>query len=108
MSFKDQVVNDNSTVFMNTDEFADVHNINGQDVSCIIDNDELKKRQAEFGGDYVGDILIYVPVEALPAKPKPEELIRLDNRQFVVESAEENMGMYEIRLSRSGGYGGVI
>lgn len=106
MSFKDQVAKDNSTVFMNSDDFAELHNLNGRDVTIVIDNDELKKRQAEFDGDYIGDVLIYVPVDALPAEPKPQELMRLDNRQYTVESAKKSVGMYEIVLSRSGGFGG--
>ena len=40
MSFKELVEQDNRTVFMNLDEFADIHVINGKEIPCIIDNND--------------------------------------------------------------------
>ena len=45
MSFKELVEQDNKTVFMNLDEFADTHVIGGKEMPCIIDNNEMIDRE---------------------------------------------------------------
>ena len=39
--FKDMVARDALTVFMNMEEFAEVHEINGRRLRCIIDTNAL-------------------------------------------------------------------
>ena len=43
MSFKDQIKQDLSDVFLNLDEFADLHRIEGKEVPVVIDSDMLEK-----------------------------------------------------------------
>lgn len=43
MSFKDQIKQDLSDVFLNLDEFADIHRIEGNEVPVVIDSDIMAK-----------------------------------------------------------------
>ena len=43
MSFKDQIKQDLSDVFLNLDEFADLHRIEGKEVPVVIDSDIMAK-----------------------------------------------------------------
>ena len=43
MSFKDQIKQDLSDVFLNLDEFADLHRIEGNEVPVVIDSDIMAK-----------------------------------------------------------------
>ena len=44
MTFKETIRSDISAVFMNTEEFATVHNVNGKDIPVVVDNNELIER----------------------------------------------------------------
>ena len=43
MSFRDQIKQDLSDVFLNLDEFADLHRIEGKEVPVVIDSDIMAK-----------------------------------------------------------------
>lgn len=43
MSFKDQIKQDLSDIFLNLDEFADLHRIEGKEVPVVIDSDIMAK-----------------------------------------------------------------
>ena len=43
MSFKDQIKQDLSDVFLNLDEFADLHRIEGNEAPVVIDSDIMAK-----------------------------------------------------------------
>lgn len=48
MNFKEQLAHDNKVVFMNINEFAEIHDINGKKVLCIIDNNEMVDREKDI------------------------------------------------------------
>lgn len=48
MNFKEQLAHDNKVVFMNINEFAEIHDINGRKLPCIIDNNEMVDREKDI------------------------------------------------------------
>ena len=44
MSFKDQIRQDLDAVFLNVDEFAELHRIEGKEIPVVVDNDQLVKQ----------------------------------------------------------------
>ena len=48
MTFKEQIACDNRRVFMNLDEFSDVHTVNGKEMAVQIDNNELIDREKHY------------------------------------------------------------
>lgn len=103
MSFKDQLTKDMS-VFLKTDEFAELHTINGVELSCTVDNDRLKERsKKEYDGISVGELLFFVKKSDYGSRPENGTPVLFDRRQMYVFNAREDMGMYEIILSQNRG-----
>lgn len=99
MSLKDQFFADIDAVFLNNDEFATMHNINGKVMPCVVDDDLLLERSdAAAQGVFLGEKLIRIKASLLPGKPAATMPIKLDGVTWRVLTVVENFGMYEIRL----------
>lgn len=106
--FKDQIAEDLDT-FVNLDEFAEEHVIDGRTLSIVVDKDQLKKRtQAEYGSEYdgisIGEILYYVKAEEFGERPEEGTPQIYDGRQMYVVASREDTGVYEIILGQNRGY----
>lgn len=103
MSFKEILEKDLDT-FMNPDEFAEVHLIEGKNVLCIIDSDVLEQRQ---GGTEFGicetNIQIYVKISELQLNRIEKKgygaHLEVDGKMYTVMSWNENKGVSSIALS---------
>jgi hypothetical protein len=103
MSFKDQVQSD-LTVFINDDEFAEPHVIDGRTINVIVDNDRLKERsKKEYDGISVGEILYFVKVEDFGEHPEQGTPQIFDGRPMYVFDCREDDGMYEVILQQNRG-----
>lgn len=99
MSFKAQIKKDIEGVFINADEFADVHDIDGAPVVCVLDTDLTHERRAAVQGSVAGvQIALHVKAEALDGRPVSGQIMRIDGDLFVVQSVSLNMGLYYITL----------
>ena len=59
MSFKDQIRQDLDAVFLNVDEFAELHRIEGKEIPVVVDNDQLVKlKQGQILGLVEADLLL--------------------------------------------------
>lgn len=101
--FKDAIASDIKAVFLNSLEFADEHNINGNPVVCVVDRDVIKERNAktysEYAeGVYLEQIMIFVAKDDLSRVPVKGEMLRLDGQRYLVDEVSENMGMLEITI----------
>lgn len=92
---KDYFVSDMDT-FLNQDEFAEIHDINGQNIPCIVDRDVLKQRVSE--GVYSAELVLFVKETDLGYRPVTGQHLRLDNELYLVYDCAENAGMLEITL----------
>jgi hypothetical protein len=97
--FKDVVAVD-LAVFLNSNEFAETHTINGDSHTIVVDNEELKKR-SEKSGLYLGEIMYYVKASDM-AKPKPDAIQVFDQTKYTVGSATVIDGLIEVILTRHG------
>lgn len=104
MTFKEQATADIAAVFFNADEFSDVHNVNGTDMTVQLDSNELQKRNAgkvytaEAAGLYKGTWLLYVSAEQYGAKPAIGSIITLDGKKRKVVDVKDEAGVYSIEL----------
>jgi hypothetical protein len=104
MSFKDIVQQDLDNIIFNTEEFAEVHTIDGKQLKVAVDNDALMERsKKEYDGISVGEILYFV--KALDFGELPEEGTpqAFDGRMMYVFNAREDDGIYEIILRQNRG-----
>jgi hypothetical protein len=101
MSFKELLAADIST-FINSDEFAEAHNIDGRILNVVVDNDRLMQRSnKEFDGISVGELLYYVSAADYGPPPKVDAVQYFDNKIYQVFDVRPDAGLYEIILRRN-------
>lgn len=103
MSFKDIVARDIHAVFLNLDEFADTHVVNGKKMAVLVDENELLERdKAKLGthadGVYKSRRLIYVAQKDFGPRPAIKAVLTLDGRAFRVADCTAEAGILAIEL----------
>lgn len=105
MSFKDAVAADVKNVFINGLEFAEEHDIDGNLIQVVIDDDVLDERSGRDGGGlpYADGVFrsmkkLYLAEEDLPRRPVKGELLSLDDEHYLVDECVSNMGVLEITI----------
>lgn len=104
MTFKDEIAQDIDNVFLNLDDFAETHIVEGKEISCVLDDEALKTRQgsAEIGIDE-STLLLFAKVEDLPDKQRGG-LLNVDHKIYMIDDWKVNFGMAEIALHQNVSY----
>lgn len=105
MSFKDQIKQDLSDVFLNLDEFADLHRIEGKEVPVVIDSDMLEKL-SKIGDNRIhgmdeADMVIMGKASDLPENLDPGRLLNMDGREVIVVTTTSEMGLVQIAVRQN-------
>ena len=106
MTFKEQIAQDNRKVFMNIDEFGEMHTVNGKEMLVLIDNNELIDREKRYqykkslyaDGVYIKQLLIYVHAEDFGPLPSIGRSITFDGKVYIVGDAINEDGIYSLNL----------
>ena len=102
MTFKDTIKQDVRAVFLNFDEFGEIHTIFGQDVLIIIDENELTEREKRIrrneGELHKKQLLFYIAAEDFGPLPDPGRILHLDGKRYEIMEAENEDGIYSISL----------
>lgn len=105
MSFKDQIKQDLSDIFLNLDEFADLHRIEGKEVPVVIDSDIMAKL-SKIGDNRIhgmdeADMVIIGKASDLPENLDPGRLLNLDGREVIVVTTTSEMGLVQIAVRQN-------
>lgn len=105
MSFKDQIKQDLSDIFLNLDEFADLHRIEGKEVPVVIDSDIMAKL-SKIGDNRIhgmdeADMVIMGKASDLPENLDPGRLLNLDGREVIVVTTTSEMGLLQIAVRQN-------
>ena len=99
-AFKDTIAKDIKSVFINIDEFADEHDLNGKKVRCVVDKDITASAKDTIAnpleGVFVSAITIYVDAKDIDRKPVEGELLSLDKKRHIVCNVSVEDGMLVI------------
>ena len=106
MTFKEQIALDNKQTFMNEDEFSEKHLINGVEMPCLVDNNEMIDREKRYqykrslyaDGVYIKELLIYVRAEDFGALPAVGRVLTLDKKSYLISDAINEDGIYSLCL----------
>lgn len=94
--FKDMVAADVKRIFLNPDEFAEKHNIDGKEILCVLDkNINSDPTLAKALGVYSNTVTLYVSEKDMEV-PKATGSIRIDGSVHLVVSAGIEDGMIVI------------
>jgi hypothetical protein len=101
MTFKEQIRAD-LNIFMNTDEFAVLHTVNGKKMPVTVDNNELieraKKAKSDMDGIFTKSTLIFVKAKDFGSLPAIGAALNLDGRTYIVTDAMNEDGLFSIHL----------
>lgn len=104
MNFKDQLKKDLDNVFMNGNEFADTHTLDGKEMLVIVvedDSEEFNARSIEVGnaaeGIFEKVITIFVK-ESDYSRPDIGYSLNLDEKKYKVTHASSSAGLLKINL----------
>lgn len=99
-AFKDAIAKDIKSVFINIDEFADEHTLNGKKVHCVLDKDitdGTKDRVTDpVYGVFLNAITIYVDAKDIDRKPVEGEPLSLDKKRYIVRNVSVEGGILVI------------
>ena len=104
MTFREQIARDNACVFLNEEEFADRHIINGTEMPCMIDNNEMVDREKRYrngknsDGMYLKELLVYVKKEDFGVLPAIGRVITFDKKSYIVTEAIDEGGIFSLSL----------
>lgn len=102
MSFKEQIQKDLDAVFLNTDEFAELHRVEGVQIAVVVDNDQLNKlKKGQILGLVEADMLIMGRESDFPADLDPGRLLNVDGRELIVANSGKAMGLVEVALHQN-------
>lgn len=97
--FKAMVDEDRLSVFLDTDFFGELYRIEGKEIPIVLDNDELKERQA--GQDLAvaeSATLFYARVEDLPPRRAAGENLNVNGRECLIDDWQQDMGIATVTL----------
>lgn len=105
MSFKEMVFGDIDNVFLNLEEFADPHNLNGTDCVSILQDISVAESLSTgagttqtYPGIYGSRMQVNCKKSDLPEVPVTDQVFTIDGKVYLVESCADDMGMLTIQL----------
>lgn len=102
MNLKEQFLHDLDAVFLNLDEFAETHRVEGVKISVVVDNDQLNKlKQGQLLGLVEADMLLLGRECDFPEDLDPGRLLNVDGRELIVTNSGKDMGLVEVALSQN-------
>lgn len=102
MTFKERILQDLDSVFLNLDEFGETHRIEGKEISVVMNNDEMNSlKKGQILGLVEADVVIFAKVEDLPRDLDPGRLLNVDGRELIVVKAYRHMGLAEVALRQN-------
>lgn len=97
MNFKELVKQDLEHILFNTEELAELHELNGYQVPVILDNSKLLHFKQDTGL-MDARILIFVQSSKLKFTPEAGNVVQFDGRKYEILSSEKYGGAFEIVL----------
>lgn len=102
MSFKEQILADLEAVFLNLDEFAELHRVEGKEIAVVMDNDQMNKlKKGQILGLIEADYLLMGKEADFPAELEPGRMINLDGREMLIVNSGRDLGLVEVALSQN-------
>lgn len=99
MSFKDEIAADLDAVFLELDEFAETHRVEGKDITCVIDSDKGQRKSDGAMYDLAqADFILMAKTADLPARKEAGSVLNLDGRELNVSEWDEQDGLTIVGL----------
>jgi hypothetical protein len=99
------VASDARNVFLNLDEFAEIHTVEGREISVVMAPDQMipagvSDRAGYMLGVSESSIVLHAKDEDLPERKQAGEALSVDGREYVIDRWDTHMGMTQIFLTQ--------
>ena len=102
MTFKEQILKDLDEVFLNLEEFAELHRVEGVQIPVVVDSDQLNKlKTGQLLGLIEADMLLMGRETDFPSNLEPGRLLNVDGRELLVVNSGKDMGFVEVALRQN-------
>ena len=102
MTFKEQIQKDLDAVFLNPDEFGELHRVECKEIIVVVDDDLLNTlKKGQILGLVEAEMLLLGRVADFPADLDPGRLLNVDGRELQVVKSGKDMGLAEVALSQN-------
>lgn len=103
-SLKEDMAEDLDSVFLDFEEFADLHEVNGKEIPILLDEEKMERIRRLQGdiqdGVYQDEIFFFARERDLGPDIRVNALFTLDGREKFVHSAKLTEGLWSIVLGR--------
>lgn len=101
-SFAEQMEKDFDSTFFNTNEFAEMHMVDGKEIPVVVDNETLLQlnlgKMAYSDGIFTDSIMFFVQSKHLDYEPVIGQIIEFDGVTYPVDNVLSDTGGYTIIL----------
>ena len=94
-SFKEVMKDDVNNTFMNVDEFADTHTVDGKKIPVLVDDNEIIEREKKMKSNMDG---VYVKADDFGPLPAIGRQIVFDGKRYMVTDSTDEGGVYAITM----------
>lgn len=102
-AFQDMVMADRD-IFLNRDEFASVHRVDGKEITCLLQNEDMDSASG-FEGLGKNAISIQAKTEDMPGARISGDSLNVDGRDYTILRWDEAEGMATVMLYIPVAYG---
>jgi hypothetical protein len=101
-AFQQMVEADARDVFLNLNEFATKHIVEGKEINVVMAPDQMLPISGGYTlGVSQSSIVIHAKKEDLPARKEAGETLNIDGREYIIDAWDAHMGMAQIFLSQT-------
>lgn len=97
MSFRDEMMRDIDETFLEADEFASEHVVEGKRILCVVDEAKSAPKDANFNLAQA-DFVLLAKTADLPPRKAAGALLNLDGRELTVGAWSDEDGMTSVEL----------
>lgn len=106
-SFQEQLQKDFDSTFFNLNEFAEIHDIDGDKIPVVVDNDTLLQlnlgKTADSDGIFQDNKMFFVQKKYMQNQPVIDQIMEFDGELYQVGNVLEDFGGYTIILRENAG-----
>ena len=98
MSLHEQITGADLAVFLDLDDFAEIHDVNGVKCRAVLQEISAEDLSGTHYEVYRDLMQVHCRVRDLPEIPRYGQTFRVDGKLYLVDSCAEDMGMLTIKL----------
>lgn len=103
MGLREEAAKDISEVFLNEEDFAEEHCVEGKETICVISSEDAMPMAGGFELGVAADsLLLFCSKDSIERK-EPGQSLNIDGSEYIIERWSDQVGMHVVTLSQTMG-----